>query len=564
MVAARGRSAAGIEIVTLHGLASEVAARCGERRRPGRQLLGVLVGRFARREPALARLASGFEDGELPVAATVRDLLDAGLAPEGAEAVGELLAGHPDAAERTRAEALVRIASGVAFALDAGGLDLAGDLLRRAARRIADDPDRALPARAVLVHGFADATGVATDLVEALVRHRGAWVYLDEPPDPAEPSRPDLGVAFGRRFAERLQGAAPVERDAAPQSAPRRLALVGAPGGRGRGARGWRGGSARSSTPARRRSGSGWWRATWRRTRGRSTATSAAWRSRSPCSTRPGSSDAGTRRARALAELLRLQAAAPADSWLAAAGEASEFDLRLALHACGAARVRDVAALDPAAVLDGERRAAAAGADRALGPDRRWEDGPDEEEIAVAPRRRLPGARLRRAVARAAALVARFDGWPEEAALAAHVRRLRRLLAGDLAFRGEAPGAAAVAGVVAAVAAELPDGFRLARDEFFLLVRRALGRDRGRAPRRRRRRRAGAVGDRGAGADVRASLRPRPQPRRVPAPGARGPAPPRPRAARRSRRCCRTSRSSAAASTRSASSSPSWSPPRTR
>ncbi|HQT93864.1 MAG TPA: PD-(D/E)XK nuclease family protein [Thermoanaerobaculaceae bacterium] len=472
VVAARGRSAAGIEVLTLHGLASEVAARCGERRRPGRQLLAVLVGRFARREPALARLASGFEDGELPVAATVRDLLDAGLTPEGAEAAGELLAGHPDAAERTRAEALVRIASGVAFALDAGGLDLPGDLLRRAARRIADEPDRALPARAVLVHGFADATGVATDLVEALVRHRGAWVYLDEPPDPAESSRPDLGVAFGRRFAERLQGAASVERDAAFQAAPRRLALVGAPGGEAE------------------------VREVARRVRALLDAGTAAQqigvvaRDLAPYARPihrhfgrlaipfamldgPGSSDAGTRRARALVELLRHGAAAPADSWLAAAGEGSEFDLRLALHACGAARLRDVAALDPAAVLDGNGGLplpVRTGLSVLTGDG----DGPDEEETAVAPHRRLPGARLRRAVARAAALVARLDDWPEEATLAVHVRRLRRMLAGDLAFRDEAPGTAAVAGVVAAVAAELPDGFWLARDEFLLVVRRGL------------------------------------------------------------------------------------------
>ena len=484
VVAARGRSAAGIEILTLHGLASEVEARCGERRRPGRQLLGVLVGRFARREPALARLVSGFEDGELPVAATVRDLLDAGLDPEAGEAVAEVLAGHPDAAERARAEALVRIASGVALALDAGGLDLPGDVLRRAARRIADDPERALPARAVLVHGFADATGVATDLVEALVRHRGAWVYLDEPPDPAEPSRPDLGVAFGRRFAERLQGAAPVERTAAPQSAPRRLAVVGAPGGEAEvreAARRIRALLAAGVAPERigvvARELAPYARPVHRHF-GRLAVPYAMLDA-------PGSSDAGTRRARALAELLRLQAAAPADSWLAAAGEGSAFDLRLALHACGAARLGDVAELDPAAVLDANGElplpvrtglttvAADEGDDGDEGEE--GEEGDAEgEDVAVAPRRRLPGARLRRAVTRAAALVGRLDGWPGEATLAAHVRRLRRVLADDLAFREGTPGAAAVAGVVAGVADELPDGLRLGREEFLLLLRRGL------------------------------------------------------------------------------------------
>ena len=38
----------------------------------------------------------------------------------------------------------------------------------------------------MLIHGFADATGVATDLIEALLRQREAWIYLDQPPDPIE------------------------------------------------------------------------------------------------------------------------------------------------------------------------------------------------------------------------------------------------------------------------------------------------------------------------------------------------------------------------------------------
>ncbi|MDD5564022.1 MAG: PD-(D/E)XK nuclease family protein [Thermoanaerobaculaceae bacterium] len=472
VVAARGRAAAGLEILTLHGLAAGIAARGGGGRRPGRLLVGVLAGRFARRATALAPLVAGFEDGERPVAATVRDLLDAGFVAESAEAIGELLAGHPDAAERARAEALVRVAAGTALALDAGGLDLAGDVLRRAARLLAGDPDRALPARAVLVHGFADATGVATDLVEALVRHRGATVYLDEPPDPAAPSRPDPGVAFGRRFAERLQGAAPVERAPAPPSAPRRLDVFAAPGAEAEVrevARRVRALLDAGLTPERigvvARDLAPYARPVHRHF-GRLGIPFALLDA-------PGSSDAEARRARAVAELLRDGAASPAESWLAAAGEGAAYDLRLALHACGAARVRDVAALDAAAMLDGNGELplpVRTGLTTLAGET---DDGVGEE-VAVAPHRRLAGARLRRAVARAAALAARFDGWPEEATLAAHVRRLRRLLAGDLALREGAAGAAAVAGAVAAVAADLPDGFRFARDEFFLVVRRAL------------------------------------------------------------------------------------------
>ena len=451
-----------------------MAARCGERRRPGALLLGVLVGRFARREPALARLVAGFEDGELPVAATVRDLLDAGFVAEGAEALGELLAGHPDAAERARAEALVRVASGVALALDAGGLDLARDLLRRAARLLAGDPDRALPARAVLVHGFADATGVATDLVEALVRHRGASVYLDEPPDPADADAPDLGVAFGRRFADRLQGAAPVERaarTAVGAAAPRRLRR--ARGGRG-GARGGAPDPRRCSTPARRRSGSGWWRATSRRTRGRSTGTSAAWGSRSRRSTRRGRATPRRAAPAPSPSCCGDGGAAPADSWLAAAGEGAAYDLRLALHACGAARVRDVAALDADVGARRERRAAAAGAARPRRARRRGRHG-DGGRRSRSPRAAAsPGARLRRAVDARRGARGAARGWPEEATLGGHLRRLARLLDEDLGPRWRARRGAEAGVGAATLAAELPDGLSLAREEFFMLVRRAL------------------------------------------------------------------------------------------
>ena len=68
---------------------------------------------------------------------------------------------------------------------------------------LATDPQRLLPARAVFVIGFADATGVQTDLIEVLVRQKAARVLIDFPPDPADPQQLDPG---GARPYRRDQG----------------------------------------------------------------------------------------------------------------------------------------------------------------------------------------------------------------------------------------------------------------------------------------------------------------------------------------------------------------------
>ena len=184
----------------------------------------MLVRRRARAEPELAGPLDALVDGYAAVAATARDLLDAGLEPVHAEAADEALAADgavvASAAEVARARALVRTAADLAAAVEAAGVRRTSTLLRRATALLVAAPERALPARAVLVHGFADAPGVTVDLLEALLRHRGAEVVLDLPPDPAAGDGPDplSGHPFTARFQERLAAAAPVERLEAPAS----------------------------------------------------------------------------------------------------------------------------------------------------------------------------------------------------------------------------------------------------------------------------------------------------------------------------------------------------------
>ena len=184
----------------------------------------------------------------------------------------------------------------------------------------------------------------------------------------------------------------------------------------------------------------------------------------------PGSLDAAGRRVRALSDLLRRGGQAPTDSWLSAAGDVAGFDLRLALHTCGAARIRDVASLDADALLDD--------GEFVLRIRRGLVELPGEGEngaaAQVAPRRRLAGTRLRRAVGQAAALVSILESWPPEAKPSQHIRLLGKLLKAGLGWRRALAGAERVAAALATLAAELPEALPLSRDEFFTVVRREL------------------------------------------------------------------------------------------
>ncbi|HSD79704.1 MAG TPA: hypothetical protein VLB47_03555, partial [Solirubrobacteraceae bacterium] len=239
----------GLEVVSLAALASGILERTGGTPASGAHLESLFAARLAARESALARSLGGLARGFEEVAGAVDDLLGAGFVEAHLPAVEERLAlerervGRPAVA---RARALARVAAGVRRELARRGLAPAADLLLEAARRLQDDPARALPASAVLVHGFADATGVASDLLEALVRCAGARAVVDTPPDPAAGSTP---WRFGRRLIERLRGVAPVEEpDPADACAPRTIErfLAADPAREARGAVAWLANDART------------------------------------------------------------------------------------------------------------------------------------------------------------------------------------------------------------------------------------------------------------------------------------------------------------------------------
>ena len=466
-----GPALAGLEIQTLHGLALEILDRMRAPAAPGEALLPILVRAAAKREPLFVCELGALHDGFGAVVGSVRDLLDAGHVRENADVIEEALASHPGAAEeRERAGALVRVTREVSARLEQLGLDSRASLLGRAADALRREPERALPQRAVLVHGFADATGVATDLVEALVRACGARVLLDRPPDPSDPGLSDSGCAFTERFAARLESAGELALLPQAQPAPPEIHLLRAPGGEAE----VRGVSLRVRALLDARVASESIGVVAR------TLTPYALRIRShfdrlgiPFSTLRARSgpDGGGRRIEAFLALLERRGETPADRWLDALapmlrGTTSLADLRMALHALGAARVEQVAALDIPRRLQGRPSYAL--------PVRHGitlEEDEDGELRARGERRRVPREALCTLVSRAARLCEALLAWPDEAPLGEHLDRVQDLVVQALGWAEEEPACALLLGTLAQLAADLPASMRMDGQELLLLLR---------------------------------------------------------------------------------------------
>ncbi|MDP3937457.1 MAG: PD-(D/E)XK nuclease family protein, partial [Deltaproteobacteria bacterium] len=390
--------------------------------------------------------------------------------------------------ERARALAILRVAARSLKVMRTHGLGRASLRFASAAEALERNPQQALPARAVLVHGFADATGGATRLIEALLRNQAAQIILDHPPDPCAAGRPDAGTAFTDRFRGNLALIAPItEAPAEPPAAGEpavRIDLLNAPG-------------AHVET-----------RAVGLRVRkllddqARPEGIALVSRQidgyRVPIRTHfsrlgipfsglgaAGSPGPVEHRARALLAVLERRADAPVDRWLDTAGprvlagasgesalpsltDARRGDLRLALHAQGVARVADAAELDLEALsLEGSSVPLPVRRGLALGND--TEDG---EPARFAPRRTLSTAILRAAARSAASLCKALEAWPEHAPLTDHFAWLKGLLAETLRFGGADDDAGArLLERIDEQAGSLPRAFPASREDFALLLR---------------------------------------------------------------------------------------------
>jgi hypothetical protein len=429
-----GRPVAGVSVRTLHALAEELVARGGGPLRGGDAFLPMCVRQYARAEPVLASGLDDLDDGYRTLEESVRDLLDAGFERVHADALLEAVdAMAPTGPLARRAGAVVRVAAAVAGDLEAGRIGHRSLLLRRARELLVSRPEL-LPARALLLHGFADATGVQLDLIEALLRLPGARLLLDRPADPADPERDDPGVAFTRRATERLApgglGALPpaespavsvwhaptpeAEVRATAEAVREHLAAGVAP--------------ERIGVVARDLSG---YRLAIRRHFRRLGIPFSGHRQLGPL--RPAG-----RRLAALRELLRQGARLPAERWLEIArpdppiSPRARADLRLALHVLGAPRLGDVAgvAIDEDAVEL---------------PFRIGLYAPEAGGAPRATRRRVPRHAIDALAAAAREVCGCLAGWPARAPLSAHFGALRRLVESELRWDAGSPEHEAVA-----------------------------------------------------------------------------------------------------------------------
>ena len=467
-----GQPLVGVVIQTLFAAALEVLERAGHSTRSGRALVSVEVARCVRGEPALVEALGNLPRPGRIVEASVVDLLDAGLRASDAQVLEEALEENErDGAQIERARAIVRVATDVVGKLESLDVLHRAQLLTNAASSLEDDPEL-LASSDIAVHGFAEATGAASEFLTAISQTHPTTIWIDEPGEPGHPTRIDPGARFANRLRDRFAGNAiapptTIEREQ-EEAPPRVVELLAAPGaepevravaGRIRALLD----SDPTLEPERigvvaRQPGA--YAPLLRTHLGRLGIPYSAVSTSLP-------RGASARRVAAVAALLMEGDTSPTDRWVSAldslpvqaGGEltrALRADLRLALRHCGAARLRDVAELElpDSAIRLPVRRGLAA-----------REDGG-----AVAQSRRLEAPVLAGAIERARSLCARLLEWQETKSVAQHQRRLQALLQVDLGWNFSPESDGAELSALGAIGRELPDGFELSKTEFFELA----------------------------------------------------------------------------------------------
>ena len=432
-----GKALLGVQVQTLASVARELLERQGaaEERE---DLFPILVRRCARREPALRAALDDLSDGYGAVQVSVDDLLDAGFTPEHAEALDEAL-GAQGQGVASPERALVRVAREVASALGGELGSHRSRLFTRALEALEREAGDALPARAVAIYGFSDATGVQSDLLAALVRDLGARVWLELPRDPASAQAPARETPFGANLRERLRAAARSEAWVA-EIAPAQLEIWRArdPHDEARSVAGALRGMLDAGAAPERLAVVARDLAPYRLALRRSLTSLAV-----PFSgfAEPGPVSPAGRRFGALLALLREGESVSAERWLEAVWRLptatrkavepapalsleQSADLRHGLHALGCASLGDAARIPAQAPLR-------LGSPARLASDASGRIRVERRELAAEQLIALRGA--------AGAVLRHLDAWPASAPQDEHARRLAALVRDELGWDAETP-----------------------------------------------------------------------------------------------------------------------------
>ncbi len=492
----------GLRVETFAAAAAEVLRRSGIDLAPADALFPVLIQRALSLQTDLAHDVGRLRARASIVAASVADLLDAGLEDSSAEACEEALSGLQGEPAR-RARGVVRVALQVRRWLGALGWARPGDRLDRAGRMLDQFGAEVLPASRVWIYGVVDATGRLYDFLDAVVRTHDARIIVDAPPDPMRSGQlltdyvESFVVRMGGTLSKRAQPAGEIPDPSAsgvlssradsalPPARDARIEGICAAGAEGE------------------------VRAVAARVRAQLDAgcapESIAVVARNlesysvPLRTHfgrlgipfsgldlAGPSDPAGMRTLVVPELIRRGPETPLDRWLDALGYIEELgsaerpeprrnplrrDLATAFHALGLGRLRDLAELDLGERL-GERSVL-----RLPGPARQFaplDPGADaldfEEADGLMDSDRPPAAHVTRAQLelarlRAARLLRCFEIWGSVRSAADHARLLQRLLSEELGHDEAVPGFDRLSEAIELLFAWLPEDFELDRVE---------------------------------------------------------------------------------------------------
>jgi RecB family exonuclease len=350
------------------------------------------------------------------------------------------------------------------------GLTRSSSLMAEAAELVRDGL-ASIEVSAVLIYGFADATGVTTDFLQSLLEVFGGRLYLDRPPDPVSPDETDAGVVFSRRFSERMALSTVVDSSETQPPVKPKIEMYKAFGGEA------------EVREAARRIHELLGRGTIPESIGVVARDLAPYRSHvrthfhrlgipfSGVGSR-GPKQPWGHRGTALLELLRRRETTTVERWLetlAPTALASPlFDLRLALHSLGAGRLQEAAELRLEDRLRDESLQLPIR--QGLGGPNCGEDAQSEAVHLHARHRRLGGDILAQGLELARKTRALLATWPQSAGLSQHSERLERLFLEVLGWSEEDPIAASLGARVSDATRRLADDFELDFDEYVELL----------------------------------------------------------------------------------------------